>query len=139
MHPPKKDTTKSDTTRPGHHATGGFTRVGDTGQAVGYVHEGEWIAPKKMVDSNKDLFRVLDQERISTLAGRTSRANVNKDAVSGRAASKYEKISAAANQVSSAYMSELVGKQDLTNQLLSKIVGNTAPKKETVKTRGWTK
>lgn len=138
--PPKKDnTTKSDTTRPGHYATGGFTRVGDTGQAVGYIHEGEWIAPKKMVDSNKDLFRVLDQERISTLAGRTSRANINKDAVSSRAASKYEKISAAANQVSSAYMSELVGKQDLTNQLLSKIVGNTAPKKETVKTRGWTK
>ena len=139
--PPKKgSTTKPDTTKqPGHHATGGFTRVGDTGQAVGYVHEGEWIAPKKMVDSNKDLFRVLDQERISTLAGRTSRANINKDAVSSRAASKYEKISAAANQVSSAYMSELVGKQDLTNQLLSKIVGNTAPKKETVKTRGWTK
>lgn len=125
--------------QPSYHATGGFTRVGDTGQAVGYVHEGEWIAPKKMVDSNKDLFRVLDQERISTLAGRTSRANINKDAVSSRAASKYEKISAAANQVSSAYMSELVGKQDLTNQLLSKIVGNTAPKKETVKTRGWTK
>lgn len=138
--PPKKDNTaKPDTTRPEHRATGGFTRVGDTGQAVGYVHEGEWIAPKKMVDSNKDLFRVLDQERISTLAGRTSRANINKDAVSSRAASKYEKISAAANQVSSAYMSELVGKQDLTNQLLSKIVGNTAPKKETVKTRGWTK
>lgn len=140
MTPLKKDnTTKSDTTRPGHHATGGFTRVGDTGRAVGYVHEGEWIAPKKMVDSNKDLFRVLDQERISTLAGRTSRANINKDAVSSRAASKYERISAAANQVSSAYMSELVGKQDLTNQLLSKIVGNTAPKKETVKTQGWTK
>ena len=137
--PKKGNTTKSDTTRQGHHATGGFTRVGDTGQAVGYVHEGEWIAPKKMVDSNKDLFRVLDQERISTLAGRTSRANINKDAVSSRAASKYEKISAAANQVSSAYMSELVGKQDLTNQLLSKIVGNTAPKKETVKTQGWTK
>ena len=53
--PPKKgSTTKPDTTKqPGHHATGGFTRVGDTGQAVGYVHEGEWIAPKKMVDSNK--------------------------------------------------------------------------------------
>ena len=138
--PSKKDNTaKADTTKQPGYATGGFTRVGGTGQAVGYVHEGEWIAPKKMVDSNKDLFRVLDQERISTLAGRTSRANINKDAVSSRAASKYEKISAAANQVSSAYMSELVGKQDLTNQLLSKIVGNTAPKKETVKTRGWTK
>lgn len=138
--PSKKDNTaKDDTTKQPGYATGGFTRVGGTGQAVGYVHEGEWIAPKKMVDSNKDLFRVLDQERISTLAGRTSRANINKDAVSSRAASKYEKISAAANQVSSAYMSELVGKQDLTNQLLSKIVGNTAPKKETVKTQGWTK
>ena len=135
----KDNTAKADTTKQPGYATGGFTRVGGTGQAVGYVHEGEWIAPKKMVDSNKDLFRVLDQERISTLAGRTSRANINKDAVSNRAASKYEKISAAANQVSSAYMSELVGKQDLTNQLLSKIVGNTAPKKETVKTRGWTK
>lgn len=123
----------------GQHATGGFTRVGDTGQPVGYVHEGEWIAPKRMVDSNRDLFRVLDQERISTLAGRTSRANVNRNAVSGRAANEYDKISAAANKVSSAYISELVEKQSLTNQLLTKIAGNTAPKKSTVKTQGWTK
>ena len=120
------------------HDTGGFTRDGSTGNIVGYVHEGEWIAPKKMVQSNKELFKVLDKERISMLAGYAGKSKVDKNTLGSRTANKYDKISAAANQVSSAYMSELVDQQAQTNQLLSQIAGNTRPKVQPGKVRKWT-
>ena len=120
------------------HDTGGFTRDGSTGNIVGYVHEGEWIAPKKMVQSNKELFKVLDKERIYMLAGYAGKSKVDKNTLGSRTANKYDKISAAANQVSSAYMSELVDQQAQTNQLLSQIAGNTRPKVQPGKVRKWT-
>lgn len=120
------------------HDTGGFTRDGSTGNIVGYVHEGEWIAPKKMVQSNKELFKVLDKERISMLAGYAGKSKVDKNTLGSRTANKYDKISAAANQVNSAYMSELVDQQAQTNQLLSQIAGNTRPKAQPGKVRKWT-
>lgn len=118
------------------YATGGFTRDGSTGNIVGYVHEGEWIAPKKMVQSNKELFKVLDKERISMLAGYAGKSKVDKNTISS--ANKYDKISATANQISSAYMSELVDQQAQTIQLLSQIAGNTRPKVQPGKVRKWT-
>lgn len=123
---------------PTSHDTGGFTRDGSTGNIVGYVHEGEWIAPKKMVQGNKELFKVLDKERISMLAGYAGKSKVDKNTIGSRTANQYDKISAAANQVSSAYMSELVDQQAQTNQLLSQIAGNTRPKVQPDKVRKWT-
>lgn len=118
--------------------TGGFTRDGSTGNIVGYVHEGEWVAPKKMVQSNKELFKVLDKERISMLAGYAGKSRVDKNTLGSRTANQYDKISATANQISSAYMSELVDQQAQTNQLLSQIAGNTRPKVQPGKVRKWT-